>query len=58
MFFSYLDNFNIYSFLSSSFFINSFFFSDSIVKMSFIDVLFLIENSKNLYGRELYDLFF
>jgi len=58
MFFSYLDNFNIYSFLTSSFFVNSFFFSDSIVKLSFIDLLFLIETSKINYNRELYDLFF
>lgn len=58
MFFSYLDNFNIYSFLSSSFFINTFFFSDSLVKFSFMDLLFLIETSKINYNRELYDLFF
>jgi len=58
VFFSYLDNFNIYSFLSSSFFVNSFFFIDSQVKLSFLDIIFLLENSKINYNRELYDLFF
>ena len=52
-----LSDFTIYNFLTTPFFFNSHFFIDSFTKLSFLDVMFLIETNKNTYSRELYDLF-
>lgn len=57
-FFLYLDNFNLYSFLSTPFFVNNYIFLDSQIKFSFLDMVFLSETSKINMNRELYDLFF
>ena len=52
-----LNDFTIYTFLSTPFFYNSHFFLDSFTKMSFIDIMFIIETNKQTYSREFYDLF-
>jgi len=52
-----INDFTIYSFLTTPFFINSHFFLDSFTKISFIDIIFLSETNKHRYSRELYDLF-
>jgi len=52
-----VNDFTIYSFLATPFFINSHFFLDSFTKLSFIDILFIAETNKTRYSRELYDLF-
>jgi hypothetical protein len=40
-------DYNIFSFLTSAFFLNSHFFLDSITKLSFLDILFLsVSNTK------------
>ena len=52
-----LSDFTIYNFLTTPFFFSSFFFTDSFTKLSFIDVMFLIETNKTNFSREFYDLF-
>jgi hypothetical protein len=52
-----LTDFTIYNFLTTPFFFNSHFFLDSFVKLSFLDVMFLLETNKTAYSKELYDLF-
>lgn len=52
-----LTDFTIYNFFTTSFFFNSQFFLDSFVKLSFLDIILLLENNKNTNTRELYDLF-
>lgn len=52
-----LSDISIYDFFITPFFHNSHFFLDSFVKLSFLDILFLIETNKNTYSKELYDLF-
>lgn len=52
-----LSDFTIYNFLTTPFFFNSHFFLDSFVKLSFLDIMFLLETDKVTYSRELYDLF-
>jgi hypothetical protein len=52
-----LTDFTIYSFLTTPFFVNSHFFLDSFVKLSFLDILLLLETNKTNFSRELYDLF-
>lgn len=52
-----LTDFTIYSFLTTPFFVNSHFFIDSFIKLSFLDILLLLETSKSNFSRELYDLF-
>ncbi len=52
-----LSDFTVYSFLTSPFFYASHFFLDSHVKLSFLDVIFLLETNKSSRSRELYDLF-
>lgn len=47
----------LYSILSTPFFSMNFFFLDSHVKLSFIDILFMFESDKSKYSREIYDLF-
>jgi hypothetical protein len=52
-----LTDFTIYNFLITPFFASSHFFLDSYVKLSFIDIIFLIETNKMTYSRALYDAF-
>lgn len=52
-----LTDFTIYNFLTTPFFFSSHFFMDSFTKLSFLDVMLLIESNKTNYSRELYDLF-
>lgn len=52
-----LTDFTIYNFLTTPFFFNSQFFLDSFVKLSFLDIVFLLESNKNTFTKELYDLF-
>jgi hypothetical protein len=52
-----LSDFTVYSFLTTPFFLNSHFFLDSFTKLSFLDVMLLVESNKYNYSRELYDLF-
>jgi hypothetical protein len=48
-------DYNIYSFIITSWFLNSHFFLDSITKLSFLDILFLSESNLNNSSRELFD---
>jgi hypothetical protein len=52
-----LSEFSVYSFLTSSFFVNSYFFSSHPIKLSFLDILMIFETDKINCPRELYDLF-
>lgn len=52
-----LSDYTIYSFFTTSFFLNSQFFLDSFNKLSFLDIILLSETTKLTYPRELYDLF-
>ena len=52
-----LSELTIYSFLVSPFFSSSYFFLDSHTKLSFLDIIFLLESNKINFSRELYDLF-
>ena len=52
-----LSDVTIYSFLTTPFFYNSSFFTDSLIKLSFLDIMFLIETNKSTYSKELYDFF-
>lgn len=49
------SDYNLFSFLTSPFFFNSHFFLDSIVKLSFLDILFLNESNHLTLSRELFD---
>jgi len=51
-----LSDYNIFSFLTNAFFVNSHFFLDSFTKMSFLDVLFYSETDLTNSSRELFDL--
>lgn len=51
-----LSDYNIFSFLTNAFFVNSHFFLDSFTKMSFLDVLFFSETDITNSSRELFDL--
>ena len=51
-----LSDYNIFSFLTSAFFVNSHFFLDSFTKLSFLDVMFINETDSLNYSRELFDL--
>lgn len=51
-----LSDYNIFSFLTSAFFVNSHFFLDSFTKLSFLDVLFFSETDLANSSRELFDL--
>lgn len=50
----FLD-YNIFSFLTSAFFVNTHFFLDSFTKMSFLDILFFSETDSTNSSRELFD---
>lgn len=52
-----LSDITIYSFLTTPFFYNNHFFTDSLIKLSFLDIIFLIETNKTTYSKELYDFF-
>ena len=52
-----LSDITLYSFLITPFFYNSHFFIDSVVKLSFLDIMFLVETNKITYTKELYDFF-
>ena len=52
-----LYDYTLYSALTTPFFVNSHFFLDSIVKVSFLDIIFFFESDKSSQTRELYDLF-
>ena len=52
-----LNDFTLYSFLTTPFFYNNFFFIDYLTKISFLDIILLIETDKSKYTREFYDLF-
>jgi len=51
-----LSDYNIFSFLTSTFFINSHFFLDSFTKLSLLDVMFINETDSFNYSKELFDL--
>jgi len=48
-------DYNIFSFLTATFFVNNHFFLDTPVKTSFLDVLLLTETSKTGSSRKLFD---
>jgi hypothetical protein len=50
-------DFNFYSILTTPFFLVNQIFIDSQVKLSFLDIIFLLETDKSNYSRELYDSF-
>lgn len=50
-------DFNFYSILTTPFFFVNQIFVDSQIKLSFLDILFLLETDKINYSRELYDSF-
>ena len=52
-----LNDFTLYSFLTTPFFYNSYFFVDFITKISFLDVILLLETNKTTFSKEFYDLF-
>ena len=52
-----LSDFTLYSFLTTPIFHNSYFFVDYITKISFLDILFLLETNKTTFSKEFYDLF-
>lgn len=52
-----LTDFTIYNLFITPFFFNSHFFLDSHVKLSFIDILFIIETNKLTFSKEFYDLY-
>ena len=50
-----LSDYNVFFFLTSPFFVNVHFFLDSIVKMSFLDVLLFSESDEFSSSREFFD---
>ncbi len=52
-----LTDFTIYNLFVTPFFFNSHFFLDTHVKLSFIDILFIVETNKITFSKEFYDLF-
>jgi len=52
-----LSDLTIYNFLVTPFFFSSYLFTDSFVKLSFLDLIFILETNKTIYSREFYDLF-
>ena len=51
----FLTDYNIFFFLTSPFFINVHFFLDSVVKMSFLDILLFTESDSFNSSREFFD---
>ena len=49
-------DYNIFTFLTSPFFLNIHFFLDSIIKLSFLDILFLTESNQTDDSREFFEL--
>lgn len=52
-----LTDFSLYSFFTTPFFFNVHFFIDFHVKLSFLDIILLIETDKSACAREFYDFF-
>lgn len=52
-----LSDFNAYSFLFTSFFYNSHFFLDSLIKLSVLDIMLITESTKQFYVKELFTVF-
>lgn len=52
-----LADFTLYNFLLTPFFSTNFFFLDSHIKLSFLDIIFLLESNKTNYSKEFYDFF-
>lgn len=52
-----LSDFNVYSFLFTSFFYNSHFFLDSLIKLSVLDIMLITESTKQFYVKELFTVF-
>ena len=52
-----LSDLNIFSSLITSFFFNSQFFIDSLIKLSFLDVIFVTESNKQIFTKELFNFF-
>lgn len=52
-----LTDFSLYSFFTTPFFFNVHFFIDFHVKLSFLDIILLVESDKTTYSREFYDFF-
>lgn len=49
------SDYNLFSFLTNPFFVNSHFFLDSITKLSFLDILLLTESNNISTSREFFD---
>jgi len=47
----------LYSFLTTPFFINNYFFVDFFTKISLLDIFFLLETDKSNFPKEFFDLF-
>jgi hypothetical protein len=52
-----LSDYNVFSALTSAFFVNSHFFLDSCSKLSFLDVMFIQETSTTSFASELFHFF-
>lgn len=52
-----LNDFTLYGFLATPFFSSTFFFLDSHIKISFLDIIFLLDFNKKNYSKEFFDLF-
>lgn len=52
-----MADFTLYGFLMTPFFPASYFFLDAHVKLSFLDILFLVDFNKKNFSREFFDLF-
>ena len=52
-----MSDYTLYTALTTPFFSNSQFFTDSVVKISFLDILFYFESNKHEQTKELYNLF-
>lgn len=52
-----LNDFTLYSFLTTPFFYNNYFFIDFFTKISFLDIILLFETNKINFSKEFYDLF-
>lgn len=49
-------DYNIFSFLTSPFFLNTHLFLDYLTKLSFLDILFLNETKQDLESKEFFEL--
>ncbi len=51
------NEWTLYSFFTTPFFFNSYFFTDYITKLSILDIIFLLETDKSTFSREFFDCF-